>query len=86
VKNVHADAAVLEAMYGQNADRFFDLKLELDPTWTVQNEFLRRTFPGYPKAPPAPSTDPTVAAGRGPGPRPADEAPAREEEEPARRE
>ena len=65
VKNVHAEPDVLEEMYGQDADRFFAFKLELDPDWTLQNDFLRRIFPGYPKAPPQPQAEPDLRASSG---------------------
>jgi len=44
VKNVCAKAETLQAMYGQNARDFFELKRELDPNLTLRNAFLERTF------------------------------------------
>jgi decaprenylphospho-beta-D-ribofuranose 2-oxidase len=75
VKNVHADPEVLGEMYGQDADRFFQFKLALDPEWTLQNDFLARIFPGYPKAPEA---EPELIAELGPGMAPGGPVPAEE--------
>jgi decaprenylphospho-beta-D-ribofuranose 2-oxidase len=44
VKNVYASTRTLGEMYGEGAERFFDLKRELDPTGTLRNDFLERTF------------------------------------------
>ena len=76
VKNVHAESEVLEEMYGEDADRFFALKLDLDPDWTLQNDFLARIFPGYPNPPEA---EPDLIAGLGPGLAPGAPVPAEEE-------
>lgn len=46
VKNVYATRATLQAMYGESAGRFFELKLLLDPDGLLCNDFLDRTFGG----------------------------------------
>jgi decaprenylphospho-beta-D-ribofuranose 2-oxidase len=61
VKNVCAEEDTLIAMYGENAERFFELKAELDPDGILCNAFLERTFgkllvrPAGTSAPPAPA-------------------------------
>jgi decaprenylphospho-beta-D-ribofuranose 2-oxidase len=44
VKNVCARSETLAAMYGHNAVEFFVLKDEVDPSGTLANGFLERTF------------------------------------------
>jgi hypothetical protein len=44
VKNVCADEAILEQMYGADLDDFLVLKTEFDPHCILRNSFLRRTF------------------------------------------
>jgi decaprenylphospho-beta-D-ribofuranose 2-oxidase len=78
VKNVHARDDTLAKMYGSNAKAFFELKAQMDPNWTLQNEFLRRVFPEYAEKPSAPDT--TVALSRGTDLPPSGETPSREGE------
>jgi decaprenylphospho-beta-D-ribofuranose 2-oxidase len=47
VKNVCAREETLKAMYGDDAEGFFALKEEVDPSGMLRNDFLHRTF-GYP--------------------------------------
>lgn len=44
VKNVVASQRTLAEMYGASAERYFDLKRELDPAGILRNDFLERTF------------------------------------------
>jgi decaprenylphospho-beta-D-ribofuranose 2-oxidase len=44
VKNVFASKRTLAEMYGENAQRFFTLKRELDPAGILRNDFLERTL------------------------------------------
>jgi decaprenylphospho-beta-D-ribofuranose 2-oxidase len=46
VKNVCGDADDIAAMYGDNIDRFLDVKRRLDPAGLIRNEFFDRVFPG----------------------------------------
>lgn len=48
VKNVFARKETLWAMYGDHAAEFFRLKEELDPNGILHNDFLERTFGGWP--------------------------------------
>jgi decaprenylphospho-beta-D-ribofuranose 2-oxidase len=44
VKNVCASKATLAAMYGPNADKFFEIKQNVDPHCILRNGFLEMTF------------------------------------------
>ncbi|MDX1665145.1 MAG: FAD-binding oxidoreductase [Candidatus Promineifilaceae bacterium] len=46
VKNVHASASQLEAMYGEHMEAFRALKEQVDPDGLLRNEFFDRVFGG----------------------------------------
>ena len=49
VKNVFVRKETLWAMYGDHAAEFLHLKEELDPGGILHNDFLERTFGGWPE-------------------------------------
>ena len=62
VKNVFASKRTLAEMYGDGAQRFIELKRELDPAGILRNDFLDRTFGDLLAA-----GDPVRSAGTGEG-------------------